>query len=322
MADRQVLISGGLGFIGQALMAPLLADGVRVRVLDDLSNPSIPPEVARGMGAEVIVGNIADKDACFQAAEGVAGIVHLAAQTYVARSIEDPWSDLRINGQGTLNLLEAARRCGVEHFVLASSNAVAGTAQPPFSEEARLNPLSPYGCTKLLAESYCGVYARTHGVRTVALRFSNIFGPGSWRKGSVVATFIRKALQGEPVVVDGDGRQTRDFLYIDDLVAAIRLAMERAPAGEVFCIGAGRATTIAEVVGELDRIYSSWAGKPMMIEHGPPRLGDIRDNWSDISKAGRLLGFSPDRPLGVAMEQTFGWFVEEWLPVSGNWPTH
>jgi len=309
-----VLITGGLGFIGQAVTRSLRADGVAVRILDNGSNSSITAEQARALGAEVVMGDVTDREACRAAAGGARAILHLAAQTYVIRSLQDPHFDLDVNGRGTLNLLEAARLESAGTFVFASTNAVAGIAAPPFSEDAALHPLSPYGCTKLLGEVYCAAYASCHGLRSVSLRFSNVFGPGSWRKGSVVATFIRRALMNEPVTVDGDGGQTRDFLFIDDLVAAIRLTLHESPAGEVFCIGSGRATTITELVASLDRRYRAWSGRPLAIRHGPPRMGDIRDNWSDVSKAARLLGYQPQADLDQALEQTFDWFIREWLP--------
>lgn len=309
-----VLITGGLGFIGQAVTHSLRADGVAVRILDNLSNPSITPEQARALGAEVVIGDVVEREVCRAAAGGAWAILHLAAQTYVLRSLQDPYFDLDVNGRGTLNLLEAARLGSARVFVFASTNAVAGIAVPPFSEDAALHPLSPYGCTKLLGEAYCAAYASCHGLRSVSLRFSNVFGPGSWRKGSVVATFIRQALMGEPITVDGDGGQTRDFLFIDDLVAAIRLALHEPPAGEVFCIGAGHPTTITELLARLDRRYRAWSGQPLAIRHGPPRKGDIRDNWSDVSKAVRLLGYQPRVDLDQALERTFDWFLLEWLP--------
>lgn len=309
-----VLITGGLGFIGQAVTRSLCTDGVAVRILDNLSHASITAEQARALGAEVVMGDVVDREACRAAAAGARAVIHLAAQTYIVRSLQDPHFDLDVNGRGTLNLLEAARLESAGNFVFASTNAVAGIAAPPFSEHAALHPLSPYGCTKLLGEAYCAAYARCHGLRSVSLRFSNVFGPGSWRKGSVVATFIREALTGEPVTIDGDGGQTRDFLFIDDLVTAIRLALHEPPAGEVFCIGSGRATTISNLVTRLDRRYREWSSRPLAVRHGPPRKGDIRDNWSDVSKAVRLLGYQPRVDLDEALERTFDWFVREWLP--------
>jgi len=298
-----------LGFIGQALLSALDKSEWQVRILDNLTNQSISVETASALGAEVLVGDIVDLAACMEATKDCDVVVHLAAQTYVAKSVAEPFVDLAINGTGPLNLLEACRHSGTGVFVAASSNAVAGTHPPPFAEDALTKPLSPYGCTKLLMEAYCHAYAHTHGIRTVALRFSNVYGPGSWRKGSVVATFLRQILQGEAVIIHGDGEQTRDFLHIDDIVQAILRAIEHGPAGSCFCIGSGERTTILELTDHLMRLVMKAGNGVVGLKHEPPREGDIKDNWSDIALARRVLGFSPTIGLEAGLEQTYEWFI-------------
>lgn len=311
---KRVLITGGLGFIGQALTRAMIRGNWTVRILDNLTNPSIPPDTARAIGAEVILGDITDSAVCMEAVKRCNAVVHLAGQTYVTHSVSEPYIDLAINGAGSLNLLEASRQTGVETFIAASSNAVAGLHPPPFNELALPRPLSPYGCSKLLMESYCHAYAKMYNIRTVALRFSNIYGPGSWRKGSVVATFMRQALKGEPITVHGDGQQTRDFLFIDDIVLAIDSAMEKGPAGSCFCIASGTRTRIMDLVREIEHLAQEVRGVTLDVRYGPNRDGDIKDNWSDISSAQRVLGFSPSEKLPPGLVKTFSWFISEWLP--------
>lgn len=310
MSTRRILITGGLGFIGQALLRSLPANGWQVRILDNLTNQSISVEAARQLGAEVVVGDITDRNVCASATKGCDAVVHLAGQTYVAKSVAEPFVDLEINGVGTLNLLEACRASATGTFVAASSNAIAGAHPPPFNEQALASPLSPYGCSKLLMEAYCHAYAHTHRIRTVALRFSNVYGPGSWRKGSVVASFLRRMLEDKPLTIHGDGLQSRDFLYIDDIVQAINLALEHGPAGSCFCIGSGQRTTILDLATELSRLANRSGRCKVMLSHEPPRVGDTRENWSDIALARRILGFAPTVDLQTGLAQTFDWFVD------------
>lgn len=310
MKNARIFITGGLGFVGQALLHRLIDDGNHIRILDNLTNPSISRETAEAMGVEVIVGDITDPAACREAAEGRDVLVHLAAQTYVAKSVAEPHIDLQINGIGSLNLLEACREAGVGVVVAASSNAVAGTHPPPFNETALTKPLSPYGCSKLAMESYLHAYAHTHGIRTVALRFANVYGPGSWRKGSVVASFIRSMLSGQGITIHGDGTQTRDFLHIDDIVNAIVGAMDVGPAGSCFCIGSGTRTEIADLASRLVALAEGTPGVSTQLHYAPPRIGDIKDNWSDIALAERELGFRTTVGLDSGLRQTYEWFVE------------
>lgn len=310
MKNARIIISGGLGFVGQALLHRLIDDGNHIRILDNLTNPSISREAAESMGVEVIVGDITDPAACRDAAEGRDVLVHLAAQTYVAKSVVEPHIDLQINGIGSLNLLEACRDAGVGVVVAASSNAVAGRHPPPFNETALTEPLSPYGCSKLAMESYLHAYAHTHGIRTVALRFANVYGPGSWRKGSVVASFIRSMLSGQGITIHGDGRQTRDFLYIEDIAKAIIGAMDVGPLGSCFCIGSGTRTEIIDLADRLASLAVGTEHANTRIHYEEARIGDIKENWSDIALAQRVLGFQPTIDLDHGLRKTYEWFLE------------
>jgi len=310
MRNKKILITGGLGFVGQALARKLKDTGNHVKILDDLSNASLLLEMAEEAGFEVVVGDIEDQQLCDEVCFGQDVVVHLAAQTYVAKSVEEPHIDLTTNGIGTLNMLESSCRSGVKVFVAASSNAVSGNYPPPFNEGASTRPLSPYGCSKLLVESYLHAYAHTRGMRTVALRFSNVYGPGSWRKGSVVASFIRNILSNSSVTIYGDGNQTRDFIHVDDIATAITCSIERAPPGSCYCIGSGQRTAILSLAIQLQELAKDFSGISVEFVHDKPRLGDIRENWSDITFAKRDLQFNPVTALSVGLGQTYEWFLE------------
>ena len=223
------LITGGCGFIGTSLIRNLQNEGGhQVRVLDNLSTGTRDDlalvcdfqEVIEGSikdgpeGIELVVGDILDEQLAQTVAQGVDVIVHLAANTGVGPSVEDPRADCNANVLGTFNYLEAARLNGIKRFVFASSGAPAGEVEPPIHEELPPHPVSPYGASKLAGEGYCSAYARSFGVDTVALRFGNVYGPGSVHKNSVVAKFIRLALEKKPLEIFGDGTQTLSLIHI------------------------------------------------------------------------------------------------------------
>lgn len=328
---RRWLITGGCGFIGTRLLASLLSDGHnKVRVIDNLSvgsredlasvcaydevvvsDPSQAlPEPEAG-GCQLVVGDILDDRLAVGVAEGMDVIVHLAANTGVAPSVENPRKDCVTNVIGTLNYLEAARLKGVGRFVLASSGAPLGEQVPPLHEELCPHPVSPYGASKLAGEGYCSAYNRTFGIETVALRFGNVYGPGSARKESVVAKFIKRAMRGESLEVYGDGGQTRDFIYIDDLVEAIRLAACRdGVGGEVFQIATNRETTINELLVAMHAAFEDSGLHDTPVLYTENRLGDVRRNFSDTSKARQRLGWECRYDLQRGLAQTLQWFVD------------
>ncbi len=318
------LITGGCGFIGTSLVSHLLREDLAkdIRVLDnlevgsreDLNEVSLFTEVkhesidAGPDGVELVVGDIKDMESCLAAAEGVDIIVHLAASTGVAPSVEDPRMDMEANVIGVFNMLEAARQRGSGRFIFASSGAPVGETEPPIHEEKAPRPVSPYGASKLAGEGYCSAYARTFGLKTVALRFGNVYGPRSKHKSSVVAKFIKLALAGEPLEIYGDGAQTRDFLYIGDLVKAIMCASEADVGGEVFQIATQRETTVNEITQLLKDIIVAKTGKQVEVKYGSWRQGDVMRNYSDISKANRVLGWEPGVDLVEGLERTFEYF--------------
>lgn len=296
------LVTGGCGFIGANLLRVLASRDVPVRILDDLSLGR--PEDARG--SELVVGDIRDAETVEAALRDVEVVVHLAAHTRVIESIADPLASFDVNVRGTLTLLEAVRRRpGIRRFVLASTGgAILGDAEPPVHEEMPARPLSPYGASKLACEGYCSAYFGAYGVPTVALRFSNVYGPGSERKGSVVAAFLRAVRAAEPLVVYGDGRQTRDFLYVDDLCDAVIAAVERDCGGQVFHVASGRETAIGDLADLVVRVTAA----SVPVEHRPARTGEVVRNSARIDRAHAVLGYAPTVGLEDGLQRTWRWF--------------
>jgi UDP-glucose 4-epimerase len=328
------LITGGCGFIGTNLIRKLVAEREHsIRIIDNLSvgrredlaaacrfsEGSAPPVGSQplhpGVGGslpELIVGDILDAQLALEVARGMDVIVHLAANTGVGPSVENPRADCRVNVMGTLNYLEAARYNDVRRFVFASSGAPVGECRPPIHEEVVPHPVSPYGASKLCGEAYCSAYHKTYGVETVALRFGNVYGPFSGHKSSVVARFIGQAMAGESLEVYGDGKQTRDFVHVNDLVAAIRMAASKqAVGGEVFQIATSTETAIVELLELLLPVLAQAGFPDIEVRYAAPRLGDVRRNFSDTSKARKMLGWQPVIELKEGLKQTVAWFLDK-----------
>jgi len=319
------LITGGCGFIGTALIRRILQaePAAAIRVLDnllvgtaeDLGRVSAFTRRPAGdcraaTGVVLVEGDLRDFDTALRCADGVDCIVHLAASTGVPISVEDPRTDMESNVIGTFNMLEAARQSSVRKFLFASSGAPIGEAQPPLHEEIPARPVSPYGASKLAGEGYCCAYAKSFGLSTVALRFGNVYGPGCRHKSSVVAKLIRQALLGQTCEIYGDGKQSRDFIYIDDLVNAVLRAIERDVAGELFHIATGREHTVAEVVELVSEILRE-KGITMSIEYGARRRGDVMRNFADTRKAESILGWIPTMDLRGGISRTVEYFIRQ-----------
>jgi len=318
------LVTGGCGFIGTSLIRHLVAEGGHgIRVIDNLSVGTREDLEAVSAfceadkidtfpesGVELVVGDILDESLASEVVRGADVIVHLAANTGVAPSVEDPRQDCVTNVIGTLNYLEAARHNKVKRFVFASSGAPLGEQDPPLHEELAPHPVSPYGASKLAGEGYCSAYYRTFGVETVCLRFGNVYGPGSGHKNSVVAKFIKQAMNGETLEIYGDGTQTRDFIYIDDLIQAVRLAATKeSVGGETFQIATNAETTVSELVDLLLPILAEAGVKDVKVVHGERRQGDVMRNFSDSSKARERLGWVVDCDLEQGLRKTSKWFM-------------
>ena len=307
--EPTVLVTGGCGFIGINLGRHLVQQGYRPLAYDNLKTGSAEPALASGY-AEIALGDILDSESLTYAARDVDAVVHLAAHTGVSESVEDPRHDLEANVGGTLNALLAARDGSAECLVLASSNAALGSAEPPASHTVVPHPRSPYGAGKLAGEALCAAFATSYGLRTAVLRFSNVYGPHSEHKQSVVARFMTRIIAGRPLVVYGDGQQTRDFIHVDDLcrgiVATLDLARNKTPHGEVFHLGTGVETSVSDLVELMRELF---ADRDVAVEHSPPRAEEVTRSYSDISCARVELGWEPMMSLREGLAVTRDWFL-------------
>lgn len=308
--SQRVLITGGAGFIGANLVRLLLEHDYEVTVLDNLAAGR--RSYLNGLPVTFIHGDILDRTTVEQAVTNQQNIVHLAAQTGVPGSLLNPRKDCEINITGTLNVLEACRgekkRTGIDghnpRVVFSSSNAPLGRQIPPATEDKAPLPISPYGASKLAGEAYCLAYHGSWGLETVVLRFGNVYGPFSEHKGSVVAKFYNDISAGGNIVVDGDGQQTRDFIYVGDLCRAILLALESNISGEVFQVATGIETSIADIA----KMVKLTSNANAVVTHGPPRPADVRKNYSAIDKIRRTLAWEPRIDLARGLQLTMEWF--------------
>jgi UDP-glucose 4-epimerase len=309
---RRVLVTGGAGFIGSALVRLLVERGDAVCVYDNLSTGS--PELLDGTGAELVRGDVRDVEALQGAAQGCDVVFHLAAGTGVLPSIEDPFADFDLNAGGTLAALWAARSVGAGRFVFSSSNAPLGAGAYPASEEKPAAPLSPYGAGKAAGEAYCSAFHGAYGLEAVAVRFSNAYGPRSGHKGNVIPLFLKRLLAGEELVVYGDGTQTRDFVFVEDLAAGLGLASTvEGVGGEIFQLASGVETSLNALVDLLADV----TGHEPVLRHEPPRPGEILRNYSLIDKAQERLGYAPATALPEGLRRTYEWFLAAGAAVAG-----
>jgi len=302
---KSVLITGGAGFIGRNLIRLLSSHGYDISVLDDFSTGS--REALEPFDVKVIEGDVRSEADAAKAVRDCGMVVHLAAHTNVINSIEDPVHDARLNVMGTLNMLDALRKKGGNtRFVLASSGAPIGDQPPPAREDIAPRPLSPHGASKLAGEGYCSAFHGSYGIKTAALRFSNCYGPGSMHKTSVVAKFIRELIDGKDLTIYGDGSQTRDFIFVDDICNAVRLAIESPdPGGRVFQIATGEEVS----VGTLAQKIIAISGRDAKVNYEGFRKGEIIRNYSDISLAREVLGYEPEYKLDHGLKITWDWFA-------------
>ncbi len=293
------------------MVEEVLRRGHAVRVVDNLSTGRRENLPAPG-AVEVIVGDVSDPAVARRAAAGAAVVLHQAAIPSVPRSVEDPAASHRANVEGTLQILLAARDAGVARVVFAGSSSVYGNAAAlPKREDMRPHPLSPYALQKLVGEEYCRLFTELYGLETVVTRYFNVFGPrqnpGSPYSG-VISLFIDAMLAGRSPRIYGDGEQTRDFTYVDDVVNGVLLAAERpGVAGRVLNVAAGGRVSLLDLVRALQTILQTTVD-PIL---GPPRAGDIRHSTADISEARRLLGFEPRTPFADGLRHTVMWFREQ-----------
>jgi nucleoside-diphosphate-sugar epimerase len=308
------VVTGGAGFIGSHVVERLLNEhpGARVRVFDDFSTGSmanLPFAATAGERLEVVRGDVRDLAAVERAVRGASVIFHQAAMRSVPRSVNDPLGANDNNVNGTLHVLEAARRAHVRRVVYASSSSIYG-ANPtlPKREDQAPTPISPYAVSKMANELYARVWTQLYGVETVGLRYFNVFGPRQDPKSeyaAVIPRFILWGLRGEALEVHGDGHQSRDFTYIDNVVEANVLAA-RAPAAsrEVFNVGCGDRVSLLDIITRLEKLL----GRALTRRHTPSRAGDVPHTLADISKAGRLMGYAPLVDFDEGLRRTVDFF--------------
>jgi len=306
MCAVRTLVTGGCGFIGANLVPMLVGRGADVRILDNFALAG--PDRVAGTGAEVVQGDIRDRDAVARAMDGVEAVIHLAAFGNVVDSVAEPHENFDVNARGTLNVLAGAAQAGVRRLVFASTGgALIGDAAPPVDERSVPRPISPYGASKLAGEGYCHAFRVSYGLETVALRFANVYGPRSEHKKGAITAWIKRALNGEPLVIYGDGSASRDFLFVEDLCRGILAAYDAAEIPPVVHLSSERETTVTE----LARLIVAATGTDVPIEHHPRRRGEVERNVAMAGLAFELLGFRASISLEDGLARTVAWFRSE-----------
>lgn len=300
------LVTGGAGFIGSHLVRRLVREGVDVTVLDDLSTG--PGENLKGVACRLMIDDVRSEKAVQSAVRDKDWVFHLAAMVSVPRSIEDPITCYDINLMGSLHVLRAARASKAGRVVLSSSCAVYGNTSGPVKETAEEQPLSPYAASKWAMEVAGRVFAHAFDLPVVSLRYFNVYGPRQSPESdyaAVIPVFIQTLLEGKQPTIDGDGRQTRDFVFVEDVVQANWLAATRFEAvGGVFNVGGGKSISVLALAQSLQRVFK---GAPELA-FGPRRQGDIQHSEADLSSAARSLGYRPAIGLEAGLEKTIEWF--------------
>lgn len=304
----KVLVTGGAGFIGGHLVDALLAQGATVRVIDNFSTgkrENLAHNLAR---IELVEADLCDPEACARAIHGVELVYHEAAIPSVARSVNDPVASNRVNVGGTVELLQAARVAGVKKFVYAASSSAYGDTEVlPKVETMTPRPMSPYAISKLAAEQYVSVFGRLFGFETVSLRYFNVFGPRQDPKSeyaAVIPKFITRVLAGERPLIHGDGEQSRDFCFIENVVSANLLAARSRTQGEVVNVACGARVTLNQLLG----IINERLGTNVTAEYGLARAGDVRHSLADISAAQKLLGYEVKYDLRAGLAKTIEYY--------------
>ncbi len=297
---KNVLVTGGLGFIGSHLSEELALRGYSVKILDSKKKPDFKPT------CDIIKGSILSDAAVRKALKGVDAVFHLAAQVSVVRSVESPLETAKNNVDGTVLLLEHAAKNNLENFVFVSSSSVYGEPQYlPVDESHPLNPKSPYAASKLSGEFFAKAFHDLYGLPVSCMRFFNVFGPRQQGEyAGVIQIFINRVLQGKPPVIFGDGLQTRDFVYVKDVVDATIKAGEKKLPFEAFNIGSGTQKTVKEIAQNILAHYKS-SLKPA---YAPPRAGDPKHTLANTDKAKKLLGWQPRYSFEEGLRETLEWF--------------
>ena len=306
MHSKKVVVTGGAGFIGSNL-AMELSKRYRVTVIDNLSTGKLE-NITHIPNIDFVEGSITNLGLLKNAFEGAECIFHEAALPSVQRSVDDPIASNSANVDGTLNVLVAARDCGAKKVVYASSSSVYGdTPTLPKREDMKPNPKSPYAVSKLASEYYARIFSEIYGLNTVCLRYFNVFGPRQDPKSeyaAVIPIFISRIKEGKSPVIFGDGNQTRDFTFVQDVVKANILAMENEPSEGVFNIACERRTSLNQLARQIMDIMGFKAD----LIYDKPRLGDVKDSLADITAARRELNYEPEYDLNMGLIETIKWF--------------
>lgn len=312
------LITGGCGFVGVNLVKRLLQNEDNyIRIIDNLSvgllkNLDAVCNSSSEKRVQFIEGDIRDESLAMEVCKNIDIIIHLAANTGVPVSVEFPREDCITNILGTLNYLEGARYNRVKRFIFASSSAVPGDHIPPYHEKLFARPIAPYGASKGAAESYCHVYNATYGVETVALRFSNVYGPFSNnKKAQLISHFIQTVIDKNPLIIFGDGTQTRDFCFVDDLMDAIELSISTPNiGGHVFQIATNMETSVQTITDIILDIFTQvYCIENIEVKYTDERSGDVSRNFSDVTKAKELLDWKSKISIKEGIDKTIKWFV-------------
>jgi len=296
MHSLRILVTGGAGFVGSHLVDWLMKEGYEVIVLDNFSAGKVENIQCHldSQRFHLVKGDVRNLEDVSKAVRDVDVVFHLAAIINVPLSIENPLLVNDVNIQGTVNLLEASLKKNIKRFIYISTCAVYGEARYlPINEEHPIMPLSPYGISKFTAELYCKIFHKIHGLKTICLRFFNVYGPrqSGGPYSGVITQFISRLRQGKQPIIYGDGEQTRDLVYVEDVVEASMQALNSQKCvGEVINVGTGKPTTVNQLANVLMGLFRETGTKP---EYVPPREGDIQHSYSDISKAERVLGYKP-----------------------------
>jgi UDP-N-acetylglucosamine/UDP-N-acetylgalactosamine 4-epimerase len=315
------LVTGGAGFIGSHIAETLLKEGHLVRILDNFSTGHRENlqnlQSAFASSLEIIEGDIRDPKACDLAVSGLDFVFHQAAQISVPQSIHDPETTQDVNIRGTLNVLQASQKAGIKRLVLASSTAIYGDspiekdAQKPKRETMPPNPLSPYALSKLVGEYYCRLFSKLYDMPAVALRYFNVFGPRqdpNSEYAAVIPKFIERLLQKASPIIYGDGKQSRDFVFVADVVQAnLKACHQPGVSGEVFNVASGRSVTLLQLLENLKKIFKSDQAAVL----APARPGDIRYSKADIQKIRKLLGYQPEIGLRQGLKTTVDYMKKQ-----------
>ncbi len=306
--SSRFLVTGGAGFIGSHLVRALLARGDAVSVLDDLSTGK--ESNLEGVAGPLTFhrGSVADAAAVERAIDGCRGVFHIAALPSVTRSVSHPVESHHANVTGTVTVLHAAAKCGARVVYAGSSSAYGDQEAPAKHEMLREDPLSPYAATKLAGELYCRSFAKVYGLDAVVTRFFNVFGPRQTADSpysGVIAAFCHALLHGRSPRIDGDGRQSRDFTYVEDVVLGVLCAMDARTKGcEVVNIAYGSSITLLELLDVLQGL----AGTKLEPTWAQPRSGDVRHSLADVTRASNLLGYRPKVGFAEGIRRTFDWY--------------